>query len=323
MQNLKEYLSRNKVFKLICGAGNEDFEQIEKLITVYSEAGACMFDLSANIGSIQAYFNAQNRLGNPENRYFGISVGTDTDEHFRKAKINRDKCLSCGICRTVCLQNAVILKDNSYIIDEPKCIGCMECSKVCLASAIEPYIKNQEFERNIMSILNFCTPDFIELHCSSPDIEEINKKWNFLNDNFEGILSICINRNVFSDSELPDLLNNLLSCRKPFETIIQADGISMSGRSDELEKSLPSLMLARFMRDCSLPAYIFISGGVNSRSAELSKKLEIDVDGFALGTYARMIVKEHIEREDFFENDNLFNAAVETASELVNKLICR
>ncbi len=321
MQNLNEYLTHSKVFKLICGAGNEDAEQIEKLVMVYSEAGACMFDLSANINSIQAYFNAQKRLGNSENRYFGISVGTETDEHFRKAKINADKCLSCGICRTVCLQNAVTLKDNVYIIDEPKCIGCMECTKVCLPCAVEGYNKHADFEQNILSILDFCAPDFIELHCSSRDTEEIQKKWDFLNTHYEGILSICINRNVFDDEELPQLLKGLLSCRKPDETIIQADGISMSGRNDDFEKSIPSLLLARFLRDCGLAAYIFISGGVNSRSAELAKKLDIDIDGFALGTYARMIVKEYIERDDFFENPIIFNSAVEKASELVNALI--
>jgi Fe-S-cluster-containing hydrogenase component 2 len=321
MSTLKDYLNCNKTFKLICGAGNEDCLQIEKLVAVYSKAGANMFDLSSNTNSVQAYFNAQDRFNKRENNYFGISVGTDDDEHFKKAKINPEKCLSCGICRTVCLQNAVVFENNSYQILEQNCIGCMECSNVCMLGAVEKYRKKHDFEKNFCSILDFCTPNFIELHCSSPDIDETLSKWQFLNDSFDGILSICVSRKYFDDSELLELLQNLLSCRKPFKTIIQADGISMSGRYDNAENSLSAMSLAKLLQENNLPAYIFISGGVNLKSALQAKDLGIKVDGYALGTYARMIVKDCVEQDDFWENPIIFNSAVEKAAELVNTLI--
>ena len=45
---LKKLLDEKKCFKLVCGAGNEDIIEIEKLTTIYSLAGANFFDVCAN-----------------------------------------------------------------------------------------------------------------------------------------------------------------------------------------------------------------------------------------------------------------------------------
>lgn len=44
---LKELLNTKKCFKLVCGAGNEDANEVEKLVALYSSAGCKFFDLSA------------------------------------------------------------------------------------------------------------------------------------------------------------------------------------------------------------------------------------------------------------------------------------
>ena len=44
---LKELLDSKKCFKLVCGAGNEDESEVEKLVKLYSSAGCKFFDLSA------------------------------------------------------------------------------------------------------------------------------------------------------------------------------------------------------------------------------------------------------------------------------------
>ena len=44
---LKNLLESKKCFKLICGAGNEDVKEVEKLVALYSKAGCRFFDLSA------------------------------------------------------------------------------------------------------------------------------------------------------------------------------------------------------------------------------------------------------------------------------------
>ena len=42
---LKDILEEKKCFKLVCGAGNEDIEEIEKLTLIYSLAGCNFFDI--------------------------------------------------------------------------------------------------------------------------------------------------------------------------------------------------------------------------------------------------------------------------------------
>ena len=42
------------MFKLVCGAGNEDVKEVEKFVALYSSAGCKFFDLSANEEVIDA-----------------------------------------------------------------------------------------------------------------------------------------------------------------------------------------------------------------------------------------------------------------------------
>ena len=44
---LKDLLEERKCFKLVCGAGNEDAIEVEKLVTIYSKAGCTFFDVCA------------------------------------------------------------------------------------------------------------------------------------------------------------------------------------------------------------------------------------------------------------------------------------
>ena len=44
---LKDLFVAKKCFKLVCGAGNEDAAEVEKLVALYSLAGCNFFDLCA------------------------------------------------------------------------------------------------------------------------------------------------------------------------------------------------------------------------------------------------------------------------------------
>ena len=44
---LKDLFENHRCFKLVCGAGNEDAIEVEKLITIYSLAGCNFFDVCA------------------------------------------------------------------------------------------------------------------------------------------------------------------------------------------------------------------------------------------------------------------------------------
>ena len=65
-----------------------------------------------------------------------------------------------------------------------------------------------------------------------------------------------------------------------------------------------------------------LSGGTNSKTAELAKMCNINYSGIAIGSFARKIVKQYIERSDFLTNENVFNEALSIAKNLVNT-VCR
>ena len=44
---LKDLFEQKKCFKLVCGAGNEDADEVEKIVTIYSKAGCNFFDVCA------------------------------------------------------------------------------------------------------------------------------------------------------------------------------------------------------------------------------------------------------------------------------------
>ena len=53
-----------------------------------------------------------------------------------KAKIDRSKCMSCGICMENCRFGAISFKEGAYIVEEFGCEGCGVCAYVCPQTAI-------------------------------------------------------------------------------------------------------------------------------------------------------------------------------------------
>ena len=59
-------------------------------------------------------------------------------------KVNKSKCISCGMCIEECPVNAIdIAKDQEgkgykrMEIDQDKCTGCLSCKDICPNKAIE------------------------------------------------------------------------------------------------------------------------------------------------------------------------------------------
>lgn len=53
----------------------------------------------------------------------------------KKAVIEIEKCIACGVCADVCSENAISM-DKVAVIDNLKCIGCGMCVEVCPQGAI-------------------------------------------------------------------------------------------------------------------------------------------------------------------------------------------
>ena len=316
MDMLENFLkNRNKVFKLVCGAGNECEEDVEKLTFLYSLAGAHIFDICAKPEILLAAKRGLEKAGIEENRYICLSVGMKGDPHIQKAVIDKNLCTNCGGCEDICPNDAI---KNSEIITE-KCIGCTKCYTDCSQQAIS--MKEHDIDLNkVLPELVKMGIDCIELHATSEFDEDIWDKWEVITKNFNGILSICIDRLNLGNKQVLKRLQRMLDKRKPYTTIIQADGIPMSGADDNLKTTLQAVAMAEIVQNYELPAYIFISGGTNSKTSQLAKICDLDYKGIAIGSYARKIVKKYISDKNFYRED-VFNIALKQAKDLVEESI--
>ncbi|MGM0441964.1 MAG: DUF362 domain-containing protein [Elusimicrobiota bacterium] len=53
-----------------------------------------------------------------------------------KAEVNKEECISCGVCLSSCPNEAISMNDKAEI-DKNKCNGCGECVSVCPVDAIK------------------------------------------------------------------------------------------------------------------------------------------------------------------------------------------
>ena len=294
---LKDLLNEKKCFKLVCGAGNEDVDEVEKLVYIYSIAGANFFDVCANLEVLKAAKRGLKRAGIKKDRYLCVSVGIDGDPHITKAKINTDRCIKCGKCILNCPHQA-ILPDNK--MNEKRCIGCAICAKNCPNDAITMETKLQNYDEILPKLIEE-NIDCIEFHAISKNKHDVLEKWDKINSIFDGILCISVDRSTSGDKDLIELVENMVLKRKPYTTIIQADGVAMSGNNDEFSTTLQAVATTQMFQNSKIPAYIMMSGGTNAKSIELAKICSIEPHCLAVGSYARKIVKEYLDDDANFE----------------------
>lgn len=305
---LKELLEAGKCFKLVCGAGNEDVLEVEKLVALYSKAGCKFFDVSAKPEIIDA---AKKGLQGREG-YICVSVGIKGDPHVRKAQIDYEKCAGCHKCEEICPQKTI----KHCKVKTARCIGCGKCYTICTHGAISFLSENKDL-REVLPPLIEKGIDCIEFHVMGEDESGIYEKWDYINSVYDGLLSICTARGKLSEEKMISRIERMTAIRKPYTTIVQADGFPMSGGKDDYKTTLQAVATAEIVQNAKMPVYIMLSGGTNSKTAELAKLCGINYNGIAIGTFARKIVSRYIEREDFLKNDYIFNEALNIARSLV------
>ena len=300
------------MFKLVCGAGNEDCESVKRLVYIYAKAGCRFFDLSARKEILESAKDAL-KLAKVDDAMLCVSVGIKGDPHITKAKINESKCIKCGNCFRNCPNDAIY---SSIIIDEKKCIGCGNCIKKCPTGAISMFDKDV----NVKEILPYMVKngvEVLELHIMGHDKKDLAAKWNIINECRPKFASICIDRENFGNKEALSRIKEMIAYREPYTTIIQADGIPMSGADDTFKTTLQAVAMAEIIQNTNLPVYIMISGGTNSKTKELAELCDIKYWGIAIGSWARKIVKQEITTNDFWQNETLQNIAIQKASDLI------
>jgi ferredoxin len=53
-----------------------------------------------------------------------------------KAKVDNNKCLTCGGCISVCPQDAIYWNGGKAFVKQEKCISCAICIRTCPVGAI-------------------------------------------------------------------------------------------------------------------------------------------------------------------------------------------
>lgn len=105
-----------------------------------------------------------------------------------KPKINLDKCVGCGICKTYCPTGAIEIIKGKATFDYDKCIGCADCITVCPEHALK-ILWNESSER------------FLEKmgEVASLILKDLNKKILYINF----IMDITPNCDCMDYSEYP------------------------------------------------------------------------------------------------------------------------
>jgi len=318
----KRILENGHFFKLICGAGNEDAQEVYKLTLVYALAGALGVDTSANPQVVRRAKDAIKearklsrdfgfrRFVDP---YITVSVGMPGDPHVRKAHIVQTNCTKCNACIPVCPTDAI---PKELVIIRERCIGCGACYVACQDDAIG-YAHN---EIDMGKVLRECIhegAENIELHANVLDHEPSLAEWRLCHRLLpEGFLSLCTDRGYLSNHELLKRIKMMLEISKG-RMIVQADGIPMSGGKDDYNTTLQAVATADIVAKSQLPVYILVSGGTNSKTMELAGQCGVRCAGASLGTFARHKIYLFINNPAF-PNKDLLALAVKTARTLVS-----
>ena len=305
---LKDLLEQKNCFKLICGAGNENTEEVEKLVTLYAKAGCKFFDVSANTDVIKAAKKGLKNAG--ADGFLCVSIGLKGDPHTNKAVIDGGKCVSCYNCDNICPQNAIKYAKIKF----QNCIGCGKCTKICPKHAISLESFTKPAEEILPEIIKEGI-DCIELHGSKPN--EITENFEKISKLYDGLISLCISRNNLGDRQIIETVKSVIKGRKPYTTIIQADGHPMTGGQDDYKTTLQAVATGEIIQNENMPVFLILSGGTNSKTKELCKMFNLEPNGIAYGSCARKIVKEFIDRDDFFTNQKIFNKALDIAKSFV------
>ena len=314
---LKDIIKERKCFKLVCGAGNEDAQEVEKLVSIYSKAGCNFFDVCAKPEIVEAAKRGIKNSGIEEDRYICVSVGIAGDPHITKASIDNDICIKCGKCKEVCAHDAVIF-NTDFIINKERCLGCGKCLSVCPKNAIAMNSKLIDYNEVLPKLIEKGI-DCIEFHAISTDENDVDEKWAQINEMYDGMLCISLDRSELGDRKLKERVSRMISNRKPYTTIIQADGVAMSGNDDELGTTLQAVATAQLFQNANMPVYIMMSGGTNTKSTELAQKCGVKPHCIAVGSYARKIVKKYLQMDDILQDKKAFDEAVKVAKSLIEK----
>tara|TARA_A100001011_G_scaffold366728_1_gene419527 strand:+ start:1887 stop:3011 length:1125 start_codon:yes stop_codon:yes gene_type:complete len=333
---LQNLLDTGQYFKMICGAGNEDTEEVRRLAMIYTLAGAKGLDISTTPSVVLAAVDGINRAYEIADKlnidigtkpYIMISVGMPGDHHVRKAYIHEDLCIKCGlcvapVCPTVAIEPIEIKVETAFVIEE-KCIGCGACSAVCPIMDCITYSHNDKLLEELLPHCIELGAENIELHAAVAETDVIMKEWEtVIKSNPDGHNSMCLDRLHIGNFELKNRIEKALEMTKPGLMILQADGYPMSGGQDDFNTTLQAVATAdvvnknfnmRLNKKTKQLQYtrrkklnVVLSGGTNTLTADLAVQGDVRFQGVAVGTFARNLIYDRIKTNYPYDDDNFY-----------------
>ncbi len=331
-------LEKRHFFKLVCGASLTDVQMVENLSFVFTLAGAHVIDLAPTADvifaakrGIEKALRVQPSLPRPVPM---ASIQLDKDPHFRKVEVDYNLCDVCGVCVKVCPTEAFKIEkedklENSkrFIYSLERCFGCGVCPSYCHTSALK-MLDTKPTPKETLEEMIALGVTVIEFHFG----ENIYSLELVLNDikglvNKLDLISFSIGSELLSDENIKAAA--YLCYRLAGEGIIlQCDGIPMSGGVENIYRNIKNgnnagtmdskcLHVANIIQKENLPVYLQISGGTNQDSFSRAIELGININGVAIGSYARKQLMPYLND---LKDENKLQNAVRIAKDLVQSV---
>jgi ferredoxin len=238
------------------------------------------------------------------------------------------------LCIPVCPTDAI---PSSLVVIEEKCIGCGNCSAICPRQDIIHYEHNDRELRDLLPKCLEAGAEQIELHAAVAEDESIMKEWQMISEvNPNNHISMCLDRLHLSNFAFEHRVEKAKEIAGD-RLIIQSDGYPMSGGEDNYNTTLQAIATAdvlnkRFNMKLrkktntliykkKIEVNQLLSGGTNSLTAVLAKQTGVKFQGASLGTFARQIVKEVVDSDDFYNDQKMIDKGVSIAKQLVEENI--
>ena len=312
-ENLKKKLIENKCFKVICGAGNEDKDEVKKISFIYSLAGATLLDVSANPEVVRASleginlaneFNSKYNIGVQNKPYIVVSVGMPGDHHVRKSYIDPQTCIGCKVCIPVCPTKAIpenFVENLDYfkqlggnfneqnqdkeIVVKDLCIGCGKCSAICPKDNIISYRHpKNELEKLLPECIE-AGAESIELHAGVSEDSLTLDEWEIIKEsNPNQFNSVCLDRQNLSNFLLENRIEKIKNISKD-KLIIQADGIPMSGGENDYNTTLQAIACADIINKKFNMRKNIKEKSISGGKASISSKKIYRTSGHKLGIF--------------------------------------
>lgn len=329
ISNVFEVLEQKRFFKLVCGASLTDVKMVEDLSFIFTIAGAHVIDLAPSADVILAARRGiekaicRGRSRPTPTPLIMASIQIDKDPHFRKVSVDYDLCDLCGACVKVCPTEAFKIEDKQFIYKNERCYGCGICPSYCHVDALSMIDADFSPEATISEMILLGVKS-IEFHFGV-GYKKLEKVWDEIKSFVKKLelLSFSIGSELLSDSEIEEAAKLCYKLAGK-HIILQCDGAPMSGGLDKGLKNgnnrdTSSLHVARIIQEENLPVYLQISGGTDENSYSRAIESGINVNGVAIGSYARKLLMPYLANLELEEN---LQKALQIAKSLVNS-VCK